>query len=141
MIELEQKELHKIVLTNPPPSLPQGPYADHVFDPFMFNGMEYFFHYVGGAMIWMIRPTLDRAERAPLLEGEDDERTTPPLFMPPPLPPSEPVPPSPHEGVSACIFQGPIWYRGQEFIWFFMNDEGWQLAQHAEPNTAPLDAA
>ncbi|RYG89847.1 MAG: hypothetical protein EON59_00965 [Alphaproteobacteria bacterium] len=135
--------ISELLKAHRPPPLEAGPADDHVSDPFTFEGREYFFHYIGGALIWIIRPTLDPAERQPLLEvdGEQGEIENALLFMPPPLPPSEPVPPSPHEGISGAVFQGPVWYRGRQFIWFYTNDMGWNLALHADRDAPTQEVA
>jgi hypothetical protein len=135
MTDIDADYLQRLMAIHRPPSLPHGPFEEQVFDPFFFEGREMFFHYLGQSLVWMARPTLEPSKRPAAVEvgNVKAEAYNALCFMPPPSPPTEPVPTSPYDHIGSAIFHGPIWFRGREFIWIFTAEHGWELAQHGDP--------
>ena len=137
MADFDPQYLGRLMAHHRPPALPHGPFEEQVFDPFVFEGREQFFHYLGETLVWMVRPTLEPSKRAPVVgpESEAAEGSNALRFMPPPLPPTDPLPPSPYDHIGSGIFSGPLWFRGRQFVWFFTNESGWELAEQRDPET------
>lgn len=138
MTEIDADYLQRLMTIHRPPTLPHGPFEEHVFDPFLFEDREMFFHYLGGSLVWMARPTLEPSQRRAAVKSGiwEAEAYNALSFMPPPLPPTEPLPEPLHDAIGSAIFCGPFWFRGREFIWFFTAENGWGLAQQGDPEHA-----
>ena len=113
------------------PMLNHGPDADHVFDPFEFEGVEYFFHYLGGAKCWTTRAATGGPWCITELEqGDEDIAAVPsaPRFMPSPTPSGESIFPMNLWINVGQVTQGPFWYRDQEYIWSYdVREHNWAM--------------
>lgn len=144
---IQPEQLLRLVNTKgPPPKLEHGPDHDAVFDPFEFEGEEFFLHYMGGIYCWMVRRPLPPADRRYPDEtrfgcpSETLELMSALAFMPPPSLPDRSL--SPAEELTNDTFQGPFWYRGSQFLWWLKagSTEWWPIIFSSPPEEPAQEA-
>ncbi len=110
------------------PHLTHGPEQDAIFDPFMFEGEEFYQYYNASIECWKIGRAVDPIRRRssslpvetnPWIDQGDLEAISALAFMPHPRVP---------EKIDEPVFQGPFWYKDRQFLWMLDDLQwGWQL--------------
>lgn len=124
--------------TGVPPKLAHGPDFDAVFDPFWFEGDEYFYYYNSSILCWQLGRALEPARRSKWPAPKDGSSADVDAlngisFMPQPK-----VPTDFDAGELDGIFRGPFLHGDRKFIWFLAEPaKGWELALESAPDSAP----